>query len=66
VTSTWFKIVDHLCFLRLEKRVFVSLPEYEARVAMIKKHLSCRAVNELDYDKVCGFISDHTGSRLKL
>jgi SpoVK/Ycf46/Vps4 family AAA+-type ATPase len=38
---------------RLEKRVFVSLPETEAREAMIRKHVQDRSDSAVDFTLVC-------------
>jgi len=36
----------------LEKRVLVALPELEARVAMIRQHLTGRAAADVDFTEV--------------
>ena len=44
--------LDIAVLRRLEKRVFVALPELEAREAMLHKHLSERADPCIDYREV--------------
>ena len=47
--------LDIALLRRLEKRVMVSLPEAEAREAMIRKHLTGRVVPDIDYAEVLSF-----------
>ena len=51
-----FSIRTYIRACRLEKRVIVPLPVAEAREQMIRKNLSGRASNDLNYAGVICFI----------
>lgn len=46
-----------VCHVRLEKRVMVPLPSAAAREAMVRKHLTERTGDEVDFAQVAAMIA---------
>lgn len=58
--------LDVALLRRLEKRVLVSLPTFEAREMMLRKHLSDRASPDLNYSEIAQRTEGYSGADLEL
>jgi katanin p60 ATPase-containing subunit A1 len=58
--------LDIAVLRRLEKRVLVSLPECEAREAMIRKHLESRTAPDFEFEEVAALTEGFSGADIEL
>ncbi|RNA10244.1 katanin p60 ATPase-containing subunit A-like 2 isoform X7 [Brachionus plicatilis] len=66
--------LDHAMLRRLEKRIIVDLPTYEARIKMFTTHLPATVIKEnglsltsdLDYSRLAEITDGYSGSDIKL
>ncbi|CAF0710391.1 unnamed protein product [Brachionus calyciflorus] len=66
--------LDHAMLRRLEKRILVDLPTYEARIKMFETHLPPTVIKEnglslnanLDYNRLAEITDGYSGSDIKL
>lgn len=58
--------LDIAVLRRLEKRVLVPLPEAEARVAMLRKHLQDRTAPDIPYEELAASTEGYSGADIEL
>jgi katanin p60 ATPase-containing subunit A1 len=58
--------LDHALLRRLEKRVMVSLPDYDARLKMILKFIPKDKQEGLDYESFAKDLENYSGSDIRL
>lgn len=58
--------LDIAVLRRLEKRVLVPLPEAEARVAMLRKHLQDRTSQDIPFDELAASTEGYSGADIEL